>query len=171
MKTRAQKEQLLVQYVEKVKKSKAMVFADYSGVKSEKLFQLKDQLSEKGIDCRVVKNRILNIAFLKEKLELPEEWLDKPLCVAFSLDDGLEAAKIVYNFCKENDQMEIVGGLAESAFIDSEKVKILALLPGRDELYARLVGAVNAPRAKFVWALKYNQIALVNILKNKLTQS
>lgn len=163
-KTKEQKSQLLADYKDNLKKVKAIVLTKFSSLKTKKLFELKDQLFEKEIDYKVIKNRIFNIALKEQGIEIPSEILDEPLALAFSYNDEIEPAKIIYNFAKENERLEILGGISNKKFLDAVTIKTLALLPGREDLYARLVRVINTPRYKLIGALKYNQIALVNIL-------
>ena len=167
-KSRAQKEKLLSNYEEVIRRAKSIILSDFAGLKTKPLFQLRDKLFEKNLKCEVVKNRILNLALKKEKLAIPEEILDKQLLLTYSYDDEIEPAKLTFEFSRENNKLQILGGISEKSFVEAEKIKVLAQLPGRDELLARLTSVINAPRAKFIYALKYNQIMLINILRTKL---
>ena len=167
-KTREQKEKLLTSYKEDLKKVKSIILTSFSGLKSKNLFELKDQLYEKGIDYKVVKNRILGLALKEQGIEIPEEYMDKPLALAFSFEDEIEPAKIIYNFARENENLEILGGIQDKKFLQAVDVQALALLPGKEELYARIIGAINAPAYRLINALTQNQTKLVYILKNYL---
>ena len=167
-KTRQQKEQLVANYTDKLARVKSIVLTKFSSLKTKNLFELRDRLLEKGIEYKVIKNRLFNIALKNKKIEIPSEILDEPLALAFSDDDEIEPAKIIYNFAKENNKLEILGGIMEDKFVDVDKINALAILPGREELYARLVGAIQMPEYRLINALTYNQRALINILKSQL---
>ena len=167
-KTRQQKEQLVANYTDKLARVKSIVLTKFSSFKTKNLFELRDRLLKKGIEYKVIKNRLFNIALKNKKIEIPSEILDEPLALAFSDDDEIEPAKIIYNFAKENNKLEILGGIMEDKFVDVDKINALAILPGREELYARLVGAIQMPEYRLINALTYNQRALINILKSQL---
>lgn len=169
-KTREQKEQLLQDYNEGLKKAQAIILVDFSMVKSKDLFRLKDALYEKRIDFKVVKNKILNLALKDQKIEIPSEILDHPLGLAFSDKDEIEPAKIIYEFTKENDKLEILGGILNREFTDGGKITALAMLPSREELYFRFLGALNAPKFRLLNALTQNQNKLIYLLKTYLNQ-
>ncbi|MCX6806523.1 MAG: 50S ribosomal protein L10 [Candidatus Berkelbacteria bacterium] len=169
-KTREQKEQLLKSYEESLKKVKSIILTKFSGLKTKNLFELKDELLKKGINYKVIKNRIFNLALKGKKIEIPSEILDEPLALAFSIEDEIEPAKIIYNFTKENDKLEILGALTDGKFVTPDKIKALALLPGRQELYARLIRAINAPRYRLLNSLTYNPRVLINILHSQINK-
>jgi large subunit ribosomal protein L10 len=168
--TRPQKEQLVSDYIEKLKKTKSVILTSFSGLKTKNLFELKDKLFEKGIDFKVVKNRILNLALKGQGIEIPVALLDKPLALAFSYKDEIEPAKIIYDFSKENENLEILGGILDKDFIDVEKIKSLAMLPSREELYLRLVNTINAPKYRLLNVLTQNQIKLIYMLKAQISK-
>jgi large subunit ribosomal protein L10 len=63
-----------------------------------------------------------------------------------------------------NERLDFLGGILEGKFIDAAQVKFLADLPSREELYAKLVGSINAPVSGFVNALAGNLRNLVGVL-------
>lgn len=164
MKTRQQKEQIVQDYVEKLKKAKSVILASFLGLKTKDLFKLKTQLTQKA-DFKIVKNKLLGLALKMEKIEIPEEILDKPLALAFSCEDEMTAAKIIYDFAKENEGLEIFGGIQDKEFVEAEKIKILAMLPSHEELHARLVFSLSAPKSKLLNILTQNQNKLIYLLK------
>jgi len=164
-KTRQQKEQMLSDYEEKLQKAKAIVFTTLVGLKTKDLFGLKNQLFEKGIDFKVVKNRLLEMVLKNHKIKTPSEISDKPLALAFSYEDEITPTKIIYNFAKENEKLEILGGIIDKKFVEPDKIKTLALLPSREDLYSRLIVSLNMPRYRLINLLTVNQYKLIYILK------
>ena len=73
--------------------------------------------------------------------------LTGPVALASSIDP-VAAAKIVVEFAKTNDRLEIVGGAMGSTVLDVNGVKALATMPSLDELRAKIVGLVQAPATK-----------------------
>lgn len=164
MKTRKQKEKILEDLKAKTAQGKAIILCDFTSVKSKDLFDLRDQLKEKGVKLQVVKNSLLKIAFKDQKIEIPQELLDLPLVVAFA-DDEITPSKIIWQFSKENENLKILGAVLDKHFETKEKIFALALLPSQEELYTRLLWVLLAPKYKMVFTLKYNQMKLVNILR------
>ncbi len=88
----------------------------------------------------------------------------------FGYSDEVAPAKIVNDFRKGLDKdsatkIEFLGGVLENKFIASEAVDNLAKLPSKQELYAKMVGSMNAPVSGFVNVLAGNIRNLVNVLK------
>lgn len=163
--TRDKKKEIIEQLKDRLERAKSVVFTDYQGLKVSELQSLKDRLREKGIDYKVVKNTLVKIALKDKNLKIDETILDKPTAVAFGYTDEVEPNKIVYKFSKENEKLEILGGIVNKEFMDVSKVKSLALLPSREELYAKVVGSIAAPLSGFINVLQGNLRGLVSVLK------
>jgi len=164
-KTRVQKEQLLAELKDKLSKMQSVVLTSFCHLKSRALFELRDNLSAQGIDYKVVKNNLLKIALASQKLTIPDEILDQPLALAFSYQDEVEPAKIIYQFAQNNEGFRILGGLINGQFNQPEQIRALALLPSRKELYCRLINSLNFPRHFLLYVLTFNQRKLTQILR------
>ncbi|OGD67855.1 50S ribosomal protein L10 [Candidatus Berkelbacteria bacterium RIFCSPHIGHO2_12_FULL_36_9] len=163
--TKEQKKSLLEQLNDRFLRSKAAVFTNYQGLKVTDLNLLRGKLKEKGIDYKVVKNTLVKLALKEKGIAVEGEILDKPAAIAFGYDDEVEVNKIVYQFNKENEKLEILGAIVNGEFVSKDVVKSLALLPGREELHAKVVGSIAAPLRGFVSVLQGNLRGLVSILK------
>ena len=105
-------------------------------------------------------------SILKNKsIKIDESVLDKQTALAFGYEDEVEPNRIVYQFKKENDKLEILGAIVDHEFVDAESVKSLALMPSREELYAKVVGSIAAPISGFINVLTGNLRGLVSVLK------
>jgi large subunit ribosomal protein L10 len=94
--------------------------------------------------------------------------MDGQLAAIFGYEDEVAPAKVVDTFLadKENaGKIAFLGGVLEGRFIDKDQVTALAKIPSREELYAKLVGSMNAPVSGFVNALAGNLRNLVGVLK------
>jgi len=163
--TRNQKEQLVNKISEQLEKSKAVLLVNFSGLKVKEERDLKKKLREQGIVFEVIKNSLFKLALKKAKISLDEALLDQPIALIWSAEDEVLPAKITVGFTKEVEKIKLVGGIIDKRFVDPEMIKQLAALPGREELYAKLVGALNAPMWRLVNALQGNLRSLVYILK------
>jgi len=83
-----------------------------------------------------------------------------------ALGDEVSAARIVNNFSKTHEILQVFGGVLEGKFISVAMVKSLANLPSKQELLAKLVGSINAPVSGFVNVLAGNLRGLVGVLNN-----
>ncbi len=108
---------------------------------------LRAKMREAGASFKISKNRLARLAAKDTTYEPLSEMLSGPTALAWS-DDPVAAPKVVANFAKGNDRLEIVGGAMGETSLDVAGVKALAALPSLDEIRARIVGLVNAPATK-----------------------
>ncbi|MCL5795170.1 MAG: 50S ribosomal protein L10 [Patescibacteria group bacterium] len=156
---------LLDDLSKKITSSKTTVFAGYHKMKVKDMQDLRKKLKEQHIDIKVVKNTLLKKVLEDQKIDISEGVLDKPLACVFGTEDEVGAAKIIYDFGKNNENLVILGGILEEKFIDTNAVNILAKLPSREMLYAQVVSRIKAPISGFVSVLKGNLVGLVSVLK------
>lgn len=169
MLTREQKTQQLDELSQALSQSQCVVFTTFHGLKLEEMEQLRKNLKKQGIMFRVVKNSLLKRAFERNNKALPEELLTKPLAIAFGFDDEIATAKVIAEFQKEHEALKIEGGVYEDNLADGQTIMSLALLPGREELYAKVVGSIAAPLQRLIGSLSWNGRALTNVLNQYLS--
>lgn len=163
--SKSKKTELITEIIDKLQRSKAIVFTDYRGLTVEDLDEVRNKLREQGIDFKVIKNTLFRRAVSEAGLEVnTEEFEGHPIAAAFGYGDEVAPAKITYEFSKKNENLEIIGGILEGKEINAISVKSLAKLPSREELYAKIVGSLAAPMSGMVTVLSGNIRGLVNVL-------
>ncbi|MDQ0508799.1 50S ribosomal protein L10 [Aedoeadaptatus ivorii] len=140
-----QKIDLVNEIKEKIENSQSIVFVDNKGMTVEQVTELRKQLRENGVDYKVYKNTMLKRAFDALGYEDVKEHLVGPSAVAFGLEDAVQPAKILFDFAKDNDRIEIKAGFLDGKAVDVAAVETLAKLPSREVLIAQLLGGLNAP--------------------------
>jgi len=108
---------------------------------------LRNKMREAGAAYKVAKNRLTHRAVADTVYAGISDMLTGPTALATS-DDPVAAAKIVVEFAKGNDKLEIVGGSMGDTVLDVAGVQALAALPSLDELRGKMVGLLNAPATK-----------------------
>ena len=169
--TRAQKEQLVEKTVKDLNQAKSVILVNYQGLKVNEIQALKKKLRQQGIGFQIIKNTLFKIALKKEGITLDEKLFDQPVAIVWGADDEVIPAKLTVEFQKEAEKLAIIGGLINRDFVDVSLIKQLAALPGRDELYARLIGSLNAPMHRLVNVLQGNLRSLIYILKQYQEQN
>ena len=166
-KSKEQKKQILENLTTKIQNSKSVIFTKFSGLKVKENEELRKQLKEEESEYYVAKKTLLDLAFRDFKIEgLDVRSFEGQVAAVFGFKDEVTPAKVVDKFAKgKEDKIEFLGGILENKFISSEEVKNLAKLPSKDELYAKVVGSLNAPISGFVNALAGNLRNLVYVLK------
>jgi large subunit ribosomal protein L10 len=148
------KKQIVVEIADKLKASKSTVVVDYRGLNVAELTELRKQLREAGIDFKVYKNSMTRRAADAVELSGLNEALTGPNAIAFSNEDVVAPAKIINDFAKKHEALEIKAGVIEGNVASVEDVKALAELPSREGLLSMLLSVLQAPIRNFALATK-----------------
>lgn len=164
-KTRVQKEEIIAQLADQFSRAKAAVFTSVSGYTMEDANALREKGREKGIELAVAKKTLLVRALEKSGFAVGKDNLQGSILTTFGLQDEVSAAKLMSDFAKDREGIELIGGLFEGRMVDAAAVKQLASLPSREELLAKLVGSINAPVSGFVNVLAGSLRNLVYVFR------
>jgi large subunit ribosomal protein L10 len=166
MQTKQQKEVLVQEVVERIKDSKALVFANYQGVNVKDITELRRELRKSGSGWQVLKKTLLNIALKNAGVEVNSRELSGQIGVAYSKDE-VAAAKVLSDFIKDHKgtNFTIEGGSLGEKSLNAKEIQALAKLPSQDQLRGQLVGTLQAPISSFVRVLGGNISGFVRVLK------
>lgn len=139
---------------EKFKTAATVVVVDYRGLTVGQVTELRKQLREAGVEFKVYKNTMTRRAIEVAGLEGLNESLTGPNAIAFSTEDVVAPAKIINDFAKKNDKLEIKAGVIEGAIASADDIKALAELPSREGLLSMLLSVLQAPMRNFALATK-----------------
>ncbi len=148
-----QKKAVVSGLTEKVKAAQSIVLADYRGLTVEQDTALRNALRAAGVEYKVVKNTLTSLAMKENGLEGLDPYLNGPTAMAISTTDALAPAKVLAEFSKKFEKLEIKAGVVEGKVVDVNVIKTLAELPSREVLIARLLGSLNAPMTRLAVAL------------------
>lgn len=132
----------------------SVVVVDYRGLTVAQVTELRKQLREAGVEFKVYKNTLTRRAAEAAGLEGINEFLTGPNAIAFSNEDVIAPAKIINEFAKKNEALEIKAGIIEGTVASVEDVKALAELPSREGLLSMLLSVLQAPVRNFALATK-----------------
>lgn len=168
-KSKQQKEEILKNLEDKISKSKSIVFAGFNALGVADNDELRAKLREENSEYYVVKKTLLERAFKSSKIEgLDPRTFEGKVATIFSYEDEVAPAKVLGEFKKDKakkDKLVFLGGVLEGKLLSQTEVRALALIPGKQELYASVVGSLNAPVSGFVNVLAGNLRGLVCVLK------
>ncbi len=154
--TKEKKQKNLTDIKANIAKQKSVIFADFSKVNSADLFKLRKELKEQGCNLKVGKKTLIRIAFGQSGISFwskMKKAVPGQLALVFGMEDEVAPARIAQKFAKTNENFKILGGIFEGRFIDRERALVLAALPTKNELLAKLVGSLANPISGFVRVL------------------
>lgn len=140
-----------------IKDAQSVVLVDYRGLTVEQDTRLRKQLREAGITYKVYKNTMMNFAFKGTDFEPLTPYLEGPSAVAISNEDATAPARVLCNFAKEANKLEIKGGVVEGIAYDAKGIGEIAKIPSREELLSKLLGSLQSPITNMARVL--NQLA------------
>ena len=140
-----QKKQVVNEMVEKFKAASAGVFVDYRGLTVEEDTELRRKFREAGVEYKVVKNTLTSRAAKEVGLEALDPILNGPTALAMSVDNPVAPAKIIAEFAKKHEALEVKAGFMDGAVMSVAEVNTLAATPSREELLAKMMGSMKSP--------------------------
>ena len=165
MALRLEDKQAIVADVAKVASSAlSAVVADYHGLTVVEMTELRNQARAQGVYLRVVRNTLLKRAIEGSEYECLNEALVGPTILAFSQEDPGSAARVVKDFAKDHEQLEVKALAIGGKLLAASELDALAKLPTRDEALAQLMSVMQAPIAKLASTLNEVPTKLVRVV-------
>lgn len=161
---RPEKEAVVKELTDKFTSAKSIVITDYLGLNVAEMTELRSKLREAGVEFKVVKNTLATIAANDVEMEEMTEYFSGPTAIAFGEEDAVSPAKVLVEFAKDHEVLEIKAGLLNGEIISKEKVESLAEIPSREELLAKAFASMKAPLTGLVNVLQGNIRGLVQVL-------
>ncbi|MGH9105631.1 MAG: 50S ribosomal protein L10 [Acidimicrobiales bacterium] len=131
--------------VARLDQSDAVIVTEYRGLKVKELEALRRTIAPLGAEYRVYKNTLVRIAADRHGPEGFRDMLAGPTGLAFVRGDAAAVTKSLREFARANPMLTIKGGLLDSSVLGPAATAALADLPSREQLLARLAGAMEAP--------------------------
>jgi large subunit ribosomal protein L10 len=150
--TLEQKQETVTQVSAQLAKAQAVIVAEYRGLGVGAMTGLRAKARGAGVYVRVLKNTLARRAVRGTQFEKLSEQLSGPLVYGFA-QDPVAGAKVLADFAKDNERFVIKGGAMSNALMSAKDVKLLATMPAREELLAKLAGTLQAPIVKLARTL------------------
>lgn len=149
-----EKQQIVADLTEKLKNAATGIFVDYCGLSVAQDTDLRKKLREAGVEYKVIKNTLCRFAIKEVGFDELDPILNGPTSLALSNEDPVAPAKVLTDFAKKNDKLEIKAGFMDGKVLSLDEIKRLADTPSRDVLLATILSSLNAPASKLVRTLQ-----------------
>jgi len=149
---------------EKLSSAKSIVFSDYHGLSSDQINELRAKIKEGGGELLVAKNTLLKIALSRKKFDSGDQNLNGPTATLLSFEDEVAPLKQVAQIIKTLGVPKYKFGFLGKDLLDASEIDSLSRIPNKEELQAKVVGALNFPIFGFVSVLSANLRNLVSVL-------
>jgi large subunit ribosomal protein L10 len=160
----AQKEDAVRELRDRLAGSPNLFLTDYSGLTVEEITKLRSELRKDGSTYSVVKNTLFKIAAGEEIAGKLGQFLAGPTGIVFAGADPVAPAKAIKQFADDTKKLSVKAAYIDGKYADVKQVHMLASLPPKGELLAKLVGSIANPLRGLVTVLSGNQSGLVRVL-------
>jgi len=162
---RSTKELVVTELHQKLKEAKLAILADYSGIKVKDITDLRNGLRKADSELRVIKNKLLSIALKDTEFTLLDDHLKGPRALMMNFGDVVEPTRILVEFAKKNDMLEIEAGVLDGTLLSKDQILALAELPSRDILLGKLLSVLVGVQTQLVTVLSAVPRGLVQVLE------
>lgn len=160
----SQKKELVERLSKQLAEAEISILVDYKGLTVLQVTELRAKLRDAGVQMEVVKNTLLRRASEGTDSGLMVDLFKGPSAIVVSTEDPVAPAKILVDFVKDNDKLEIKGATLAGKLLSEDEIKQLAKMPSKEELLAKLVYTLNAVPTNLVNVLSGVPRAFVNVL-------
>jgi large subunit ribosomal protein L10 len=160
----SQKKELVERLSKQLAEAEITVLVDYKGLTVLQVTELRAKLREAGVQMEVVKNTLMRLASKGTGSEVLTDLYKGPNAIVMSQADPVAPAKILVDFAKDNEKLEIKGAALGGKLLDAEEIKQLAKMPSKEDLLAQLVYTLNAVPTNLVNVLSGVPRSFVNVL-------
>ena len=136
-----QKQNEVAEVSQKIKESAAVVAFKYQGLTVESFMQLRREMRASGCEVAVIKNNISRRAVKECGYELDDVFVG-PIAVAFSKEDVVAPAKVLFKVAGENKNVEVVKGIVDGDVYSFDQLKTLSELPSYETLLTQLAAGM-----------------------------
>lgn len=168
--SREKKGGLVDEYVEKLRKSQAVIVTEYRGLSVKQLQDLRRDLRGSESEMVVAKNTLMGRALQQVGMAEPETLLKGPTAFTFCYKDVAAPAKSLGKWARDTKILVVRGGIIGRSSFDEQGVTQLSELPSREQLIGQVVGVMSAPLSGLVNVLNGTLRGLVNVLNARMQQ-
>ncbi len=160
----SQKKEVVKRLSQQFSEAEILVSVDYMGLDVAAITDLRAKLRQVDGSMEVVKNTLLRLAVKDTDGELLMESFTGPTAIVSSAGDVVALAKVLVDFAKSNDKLEISAAAMSGKMLDAKQVEQLSKMPSREELLTKLLYVLNGVPTSLVNVLSGVPRSMVNVL-------
>lgn len=158
------KKEIVAEVAEVASKAVSVVAADYRGLTASQMTRLRANARTANVSLRIVRNTLARIALTGTEFECLNSSLTGPILLAFSSDEPGATAKLMRDFAKDNNKLDVRAISLGGQLYDKSHLDSVAKLPTKDEAIARLMSVMQAPITKLVRTMAEPHAKLVRTI-------
>lgn len=168
---RGKKEQIIDEIAANLSRCTIAIATDYRGLSAKEMEQLRRRLTESGIEYKVVKNTLTRFAAEKAGKKQLAAFLAGPVAIAFGYGDVVKPAQVLREYIRSSGSiLQIKGGVLGDKLVTADEISVLATIPPKEVLVARLVGQLQAPLQILHNVLSAPLRGLFNVIQARIQQ-
>ena len=149
------KKEIVAELKDLLSDTQSIFVIDYKGLTVSEISDLRNRIREKGGTCKIAKNTLVRIAVQDDENWQPvQEFLKDTTALLLTKEDIGSVVKEYKKFQKDTKKTQLRGGVLEGKALTKDQAEALADLPSKEELYARIAGALNALATKVAVGVK-----------------
>ena len=162
----AEKAETVAAVHERLKAAKMAIVTEYRGLSVAQMTRLRREIRQASGEYQVIKNTLVRRALQETVYGELERLLEGPNGWVLAYEDPVVLSKTLVKFVEDsNEKLTIKGGVFEGEFMDPAKVKILAQMPSKPELQAKLLAMMQAPGMQLVRLIQEPGARVVRLLE------
>jgi large subunit ribosomal protein L10 len=145
--------------------AKMAVVTEYRGLSVAQMTKLRREIRDASGEYQIIKNTLVRRALQDTAYGVLDRLLEGPNGWVFAYDDPILLTKALVKFVDDNEKLRIKGGVFEGEFLDPAKVKVLARMPSKPELQAKLLALIQAPASQLARLIQEPGARVVRLLE------
>lgn len=168
--SRAKKSEKVAQLAKELETSTSAIIGTFTGLTAGKDFELRKTIRNAGGSYHVVKNKLAGRASKGTKIEAALQGLKGVSSVAYTSGDPVALAKALSDWVKDNAQFTFKLGIVDGKVISVAEIDQLAKMPGKEELFAKLLFLINSPAQRLATVINATGRDLAVVINQAVEQ-
>src|ERR1700759_144089 len=169
--TKAQKNAKVTMMASELEHSTSAIIGTFTGLTASKDFSLRKTVREAGGSYHVVKNKLAAKSSQGTKVEAALQGLKGVSSVAYTSGDPVALAKALSNWVKDNAEFTFKLGIVDGKVINVQEIQSLATLPGKEELFSKLLFLINSPAQRLATVINATGRNLAVVVNQAVEQN